>query len=154
MAKLNPLVSFSAAASALTLSTSRKLIRNFNYYRSENDESIGRKNLQQLCKAIRRDSFGLHNLIENEPDHSAFFVALARQIDDQLEELHRKILFFDAEDISEIIPLIDVQRSFWSNHMNPDFYDSELVTILEHRFPASLYEIENQLHRLPESAIL
>jgi hypothetical protein len=153
MAKLDPseLLSFSAAASALTLTTSRKLIRNFRYYRSEKPESIDRLSLEELCRNIRRDAFGLHNLMESEPKHPTFFVAFSKQIFDQLEELHRKLLFFDADLIAEIIPEIDQQRWFWNNLIEPEFYDDRLIEALEHEIPQTLYRIEKLLARLPDS---
>lgn len=153
MAKLEPssLLTFSAAASALTLSTSRKLIRNFKYYRSDAPDMISRDNLIKLCRNIRQDAFGLQNLMENEENYPEFFVALARQIDDQLEELHRKILFFSASQIEEVVPLIDQQRSYWNNLTNPDFYSSVLIESLEHEIPSAIKRIETLIMRLPNS---
>lgn len=153
MAKLEPtsLLTFSAAASALTLSTSRKLIRNFRYYRNTETEIVKRDALIKLCLNIRQDSFGLQNLVESDEQYPVFFVALARQISDQLEDLHRNILFFEASQITEIIKLIDQQRIFWCNHTDPNFYNFELINTLEHKIPATLYRIETLIKRLPDS---
>lgn len=145
---------FAAAASALTLSTGRKLIRNFNYYRSGELSRVTRAELIAICRDIRKDAFSLHNLMENREEYAPFFVALAGQISDRYEELHRKLLYFDPDLITEAIRLIDRQRSFWKKSDNPGFYSVELVQLLEHFIPDMLLKIESELKRLPVSAIL
>jgi len=153
MAKIEPsnALRFAAATSALTLTTSRKLIRNFRYYRSEAPGSISSRDLAKLCRDIRRNAFSLYNLMEHDPDSSPFFVSLAGEINDQLEELHRKLLFFDPDHISDIIPLIDRQRTFWNRLTEEDFYNRELLGSLENEIPNTLTEIENKITLLPEN---
>jgi hypothetical protein len=156
MAKLEPsyAIRFAAAASALTLTTSRKLIRNFRYYRSDEPGSILSRDLAKLCRGIRRDVFSLYNLMEHDPNSSPFFVSLASEIHDQLEELHRKLLFFDPDQISEIIPLIDHQRTFWNRLSEQNFYNNELSGSLEKEIPNFLTEIENKINLLPEKVTI
>ncbi len=93
-------------------------------------------------------------MMEDDRQHPFFYVAVAGNIHESLEELHRKLLFFDADDISEIIPLIDSERSFWSNCSDPHFYDKTLTNALEKSIPDTLCEIEDHLNRLPISVIL
>lgn len=155
MAQLNPdnnLLTFAAATSAITLSTARKLKRNFSYYRSEDNEVIIRDGLISLCLDIRHDAFGLRNLMDSDESFSPFYVALAGKISDQLEELHRKLLFFDAALIGELIPEIDNERGFWRDLTEPGFYSQSLITHLDHTLPARFIRIENGLQRLPCSA--
>lgn len=156
MAKLerNELYDFTAAATALTLSTGRKLIRNFSYYRTEKSDRIYSEELHALCIGIRKDTFSLHNLMTSSENYSPFFVAIAGQISDRLEELHRKLLFFDPEEIIGLIRLIDGQRTFWNRATDPEFYDEILISHLEHDIPEKLLKIELELLRLPDSAAL
>jgi hypothetical protein len=148
------LYEFTAAATALTLSTGRKLIRNFSYYRTIKSDRVYRDELFELCINIRSDAFSLHNLITNTDTRSPFFVALAGRIGDRFEELHRKLLFFDPALISEMISPIDRQRTFWTRAADPGFYDIDLVAALEHELPEMLFKIELELKRLPDTAIL
>lgn len=152
MAKIEPsyALRFAAATSALTLTTSRKLIRNFRYYRNDEPGSISSRDLAKLCRDTRRNAFSLNNLMEHDPDSSPFFVSLAGEINDQLEELHRKLLFFDPDQISEIVPLIDRQRTFWNRLAEEDFYNRELLGSLENEIPNILTEIEHKITLLPE----
>ncbi|MCC5914289.1 MAG: hypothetical protein JJU46_07935 [Balneolaceae bacterium] len=156
MAELDPddPIRFAAAASAVALTTSRKLIRNFRYYRSTQPDTIHRDELAGLCRHIRQDLFGLRNLMDSEPGHSPFYVSLAGEIDDRLEELHRKLLFFDAEKISTIIPLIDSFRSFWKGLDQPSFYGEKLISALDHQLPSALEITENKILTLPETAAI
>jgi hypothetical protein len=154
MAKLDTgfTLRFAAAASALTLTTSRKLIRNFSYYRSDEPDTIYSTDLVLLCRKIRKKSFSLYNLMEHDPESSPFFVSLAGDINELLEELHRSLLFFEGDRISEIIPIIDQQRDFWSGLTNTDFYSETLLKALETEIPDALQETETKLLLLPESA--
>lgn len=154
MAELEPdnPIRFAAAASAVALTTSRRLIRNYRYYRSVQPETIHREELTSLCRHIRQDLFGLRNLMDQEQHHSPFYVSIAGEIDDRLEELHRKLLFFDAEEISHIIPLIDSLRKFWSGLDEPSFYGVHLAEALDRDIPVALETAEEEILKLPETA--
>lgn len=141
-----------AATTALTLTTSRKLIRNFKYYKSSNREEVSRVELLALCKKSRMDVFGMVNLIaNNDPEMDPFLISLAGRIFDQLEELHRKLLFFDPDHISEIIPLIDEQRRFWSDLTDEHFYCDHLLRDLENKVSGQMFKINKMIRNLPES---
>lgn len=149
----NSSIQFAAAASAVTLTTSRKLARNFRYYKSSDPGLVSRDDLVILCREARSEAFSMHNLItKDERNRSPFLVSLAGQIFDQLEELHRKLLFFDAELISQIIPIVDQQRSFWKYLTNPEFYSQDLIHNLEHNIPRKFTKIESLIEQLPASA--
>ncbi len=157
MAKLDSddLIEFTAAAAAATLTTSRKFIRNYNYYkqRAGRPEIIYRADLLTLCHKIRLDLFGLQNLLEDETKHhSPFIVTLASQINDALEELHRKILFFRPEQIETVIPIIDSQRLFWCRYTDEQFYNDHLSTEIEHSISSDILEIQALIQALPKSA--
>lgn len=156
MAKLDTgfTLRFAAAASALTITTSRKLIRNFSYYRSDKPDTIYSMDLILLCRTIRKKAFSLYNLMGHDPESSPFFVSLAGEINDLLEELHRNILFFEGDRISEIIPIIDRQRDFWSGLTDEDFYSETLLKALEIEIPDALQETEKKLLLLPDSATI
>lgn len=150
--KPNSSIHFAAAASAVTLTTSRKLVRNFRYYKSSDPGIVSRDELILLCREARSEAFSMHNVMTtDEIDRSPFLVSLAGQIFDQLEELHRKLLFFDAESISQIIPHVDRQRSFWKNLTNPEFYSQDLIHNLEHSIPRKFTKIESLIEQLPAS---
>jgi hypothetical protein len=159
MAKINPddLIEFTAAAAAATLTTSRKFIRNYNYYkkRAGQPEIIFKTDLLELCHKIRLDLFGLQNLLEDETKHrSPFIVTLASQINDAFEELHRKILFYDPDLIDQSIPLIDHQRTFWSQYTDENFYGPQLGNDIEHSISSEVIELETSIRKLPSSAEL
>lgn len=141
-----------AATTALTLTTSGKLIRNFDYYKTGGQKFVTRKELVTLCKKNRMDVFGMANLMAQEnSEMSPFLVATAGQIVDRFEEFHRKLLFFHPEDTIDIIPVIDDQRRFWSGITNVKFYDKSLQKELENKIPEELSFIENEVKKLPSS---
>jgi hypothetical protein len=156
MAELNsePL-QLAAAVTAITLISGRKLARNFVYYRSEKQpgEYVFRNELLILCRRIRMEMFGMHNLMENrEKRFSPYLVAMAGEINDCFEELHRKLLFFDTSVISEIIPDIDRQRLIWKQYTDELFYNENLNLNLETSFPDAMKAIESGISKLPVSA--
>lgn len=141
-----------AATTALTLTTSRKLIRNFDYYKTGGQKFVTRKELLALCKKNRMDVFGMANLMAQDSSNmSPFLVATAGQIVDRFEEFHRKLLFFHPEDSIDIIPVIDEQRRYWSGITNEQFYDKNLQKELENEIPEKLSFIESEVKKLPVS---
>lgn len=147
------LANFTAASSALILTESLRLIRNYRYYNNLSDNRASRNELIDKVREVRKLSFALHNLMsKNEPDEAPFFVTIAGGINDLLEEIHRKLLFFDADDIVDVIPKIDEQRKFWADFNEVDFYDSGLEKELEHSIPEALISIEKILIGLPPFA--
>jgi len=156
MAQLNPdLFRFAAATTAAALTTSRKLLRNYAYYRnhSSKTEIVYRKDLLLLCHKIRMDAFGLHNLLEDESyQYSPFLVSLAGEIHDSLEELHRKMLFFDADLIESVIPLVDSLRRFWNQFTDDQFYDHNLSLFLEIKMPQAIKTLEETIVSFPDHA--
>ena len=157
MAKLDHssgLLQFAAAATAVTLTSSQKLIRNSRYYKTSRSGNIYRDDLADMCRAIRQDTYGLQNLMMNEATaKSPFLVALSGKIYDQLEELHRNLLFFDPGSISEIIPFVDQQRRFWEQLTEPDFYSDALLNELEYNVPHALDVIKQKIDSLPAQTI-
>ncbi len=158
MAQLSPnLLHFAAATAAATLTTSRKLMRNYAYYRNQHSktETIFRDDLLVLCHKIRMYAFGLHNLLLDEENReSPFLVALAGNINDSFEEMHRKILFFDAADIETMIPVIDAQRRFWNQYTNENFYQDHLATFLENTLPDDIKQLNDIIETLPKQTTL
>lgn len=147
------LANFTAASSALILTESLRLIRNYRYYNNLSENCVSRDQLVVKVRQVRKLAFTLQNLMSrNEPDEAPFFVSIAGTINDLLEEIHRKLLFFDARDIVDIIPLVDRQRRFWADFNEVDFYGSSLVQELDHSIPKALVKIENNLIGLPPLA--
>lgn len=147
------LANFTAASSALILTQSLRLIRNYRYYNNLSDDTASRDKLVAKVREARKLSFTLQNLMSrDEPDEAPFFVAIAGGINDLLEEVHRKLLFFDADDIVDIIPLIDQQRKFWADFNEADFYDSTLTLKLDNSVPETLIKIEKNVIGLPPFA--
>lgn len=145
---------FAAAVSAIMLTSGRKLSRNFAYYRSGRfpAEFVYRNEMVLICHKIRMDMFGMHNLMLNpEKSCTPFLVAIAGEINDSFEELHRKILFFDSSIITGIIPEIDKQRSLWKHYTDEHFYGENLNNILESQIPESIKTIEAGIRQLPLS---
>lgn len=159
MAKLNPeeIMEFAAAAASATLTSSRKFIRNHRYYRNSGDspEIVEKKELLNLCHKLRMDLFGLLNLLEDSAKHhSPFVVTIANEINDVLEELHRKILFFEPEQIQNIIPIVDRQRHFWKSFTEVSFYNNELGSKIEHSISSDVIRMEELIQELPNTAQL
>ncbi|MDX1641985.1 MAG: hypothetical protein R3220_09830 [Balneolaceae bacterium] len=147
------LANFTAASSALILTESLRLVRNYRYYNNLSVDRVARDRLIKKVRNMRRLAFSLQNLMSRgEPDEAPFYVSVAGGINDILEELHRKLLFFDAEDIVDIVPLIDQQRKFWADFTEVDFYDSSIMNELEHSIPKKLIKIEKLLLGLPPFA--
>ncbi|MDZ7718670.1 MAG: hypothetical protein U5K72_07640 [Balneolaceae bacterium] len=147
------LANFTAATSALILTESLRLVRNYKYYNNLDEDTASRHQLIQKVRNVRKLTFTLENLMtKNNPDEAPFFVSVAGVINDMLEEIHRKLLFYDADLIVDIIPLIDQQRRFWSDFSEPEFYDSQLLRKLDHSIPGKLLTIEKNLIGLPPFA--
>ena len=158
MAELkSDLLTFSAAASGITLTISKRLARNFSYYRkrAEQPEEVYRDELLSLLLEVKQLSYSLHNmLIDPSAKHSPFMVAIAGQIVDILDDIHRKLLLFDAEKIANIIPPLDSLRNIWIEYTEPGFYDDNLSFHIEHQFPFYILKIETDVRSLPYIAIL
>lgn len=147
------LANFTAAASALILTESLRLIRNYRYYNDLSEETVSRDHLAAKVREARKLSFALQNLMsKDEPDEASFFVSVAGRINDLLEEIHRKILFFDTDDIVEIVPMIDRQRKFWKEFNHVEFYHSSLIRELDSSVPETLSKIEKNIKDLPPFA--
>lgn len=159
MAKLNHTAKeLAAAATILSLNACKRLGRNFKYYRNPNSEPepVNKKRLLATCKMIRRDAYHLENLFvkTEEGNRDLFKVLISKKILDQFEELHRALLFFDADTICDAIPAIDRQRKFWNRLENADFYEPSLLDHLSSTFPEDADQIENviyQLNKLPSN---
>lgn len=147
------LANFSAATSALILTESLRLVRNYKYYNNLAEDTASRDQLIENIHSVRKLTFSLHNLMsKSEPDKAPFFVSIAGAINDLLEEIHRKLLFYDADLIVDIIPEIDQQRNFWKDFTDTGFYDSHLLRELDHSIPETLLSIEKNLLGLPPFA--
>lgn len=147
------LANFTAASSALVLTESLRLVRNYRYYNNLSADSVSRDQLVVKVRQARKLSFALQNLMNREePDEAPFFVSIAGEINDLLEEIHRKLLFFDARHIVDIIPLVDRQRRFWADFNEVEFYGSNLAQELDHSVPETFLKIEKKLLGLPPFA--
>jgi hypothetical protein len=153
----NQWLQFTAATTAAALSTSRKLIRNFSYYRNQSgrQEVVCQNDLSRLCRQIRLDGFGMLNFLEDESkQNSPFLVSLAVQINDSLEELHRKLLFFDAARVEKAILVVDRLRRYWRQSDEIRFYNDSLSHHLEYDLPKDILELEETIQELPRLATL
>lgn len=147
------LANFTAATSALILTESLRLVRNYRYYNNIAEDTASRERLIQNVRNARKLAFALHNLMsKNESVQAPFYVTIAGSINDRLEEIHRKILFYDADLIVDIIPKIDQQREFWKDFTDTEFYDSHLLNELDHSIPEALLSLEKNLLGLPPFA--
>jgi len=153
MAKLNsPAIELAAEVSAATLTTSRRLSRNFNYYRSNslNEQCFNRDSLLNVCNTLRMDLFGLQNLfLDDAETPTPFMVTLAGDVHDSLENLHRNLLFYDAEHIEALIPEIDRERSFWSSFTNHHFYDEGISEHIDSNTLPAISRIKQKLLTFP-----
>ena len=160
MAKLNENRStfqFAAAVTAMSLGTGKRLMRNFHYYRTQAAETVKREDCLQTYRNIRLNLFGLQNMyLDSAAEYSdagaSFKVMLAKQIQDGLEELHRSILFFDADQIEELIPLLDKQRAFWAESTEAGFYDDDLPAKLDRHLSTDFPAMEQHLRSLPQTS--
>ena len=153
MAKLNsPAMELAAAVSAATLTTSRRLNRNFKYYRSNVTESTAqsRDSLLNVCDNLRMDLFGLQNLfLDYSKSPTPFLVTLAGDVHDSFENLHRNILFYNADYIESIIPVLDHERSFWSRFTNHRFYNDGVSKHIDVDTLPAISQIKETLLTLP-----
>lgn len=155
MAKLNsPAIELAAAVSVATMTTSRRLSRNFSYYRSNRQNEVcyhSRENLLNVCNTLRMDLFGLQNLFLDHADSpTPFMVTLAGNIHDSFENLHRNLLFYEAEMIESIIPVIDHERSYWSRFTNHHFYDEGICGHIDSETLPAISRIKEKLLTFPK----
>lgn len=151
------MLQFAAAVTAMSIGTGKRLIRNFHYYRQETTEVVTKAECLHLYREIRLNLFGLQNLYLSDVNQqsdtgSSFKVMLAKQIQDSFEDLHRKILFFDADFITDLIPLIDKQRSFWKESTEPEFYECNLPIKIDSHLSTDFPAMERYLHSLPDQS--
>lgn len=143
-----------AAVSVATMTTSRRLSRNFSYYRSnrQNDVCFHRRDsLLKVCHTLRMDLFGLQNLFMDYAESpTPFMVTLAGNVHDSFENLHRNLLFYDTERIEEIIPVLDHERSFWSRFTNHHFYNEEISGHIDTETLPAISQIKEKLLTFPE----
>lgn len=158
MAKLNnsdSSVPFAAAVTAMSLGMSKRLMRNFRYYQKHQTETITRNKLREICRDIRFDIFSLQNLYLNRSNQRTgdpFKVMIAKRVSDRFEELHRKLLFFDVDNITAIIPIVDQQRRFWDEAVEPRFYDNDLPQKLQQVLSTVYPSLEKHIKKLPEKS--
>lgn len=148
---------FAAAVTAMSIGTGKRLIKNFHYYRQNTPEIITKSECLHLYREVRLNLFGLQNLYLDDQNQqndtgSSFKVILAKQIQDNFEDLHRKILFFDAELIADLIPIIDKQRAFWNESTEPEFYMNDLPVQIDRHLSTDFPEMEQYLHSLPDNS--
>ncbi len=149
------LANFTAASSALILTQSLRLIRNYRYYNNLSGNKASRETIQRRIRETRQLAFTLHNLMSrDEPNFAPFYVSVAGGINDRLEEIHRKLLFFEAREITDMIPIVDKLRKYWRNFSGIEFYDEELINKLDFEIPETLIVLEKKAAYLPESASL
>ncbi len=146
-------MNWAAAATLMTLSVSVRCARDFRYYRATEPESVKHDELVKICHRLRRNSFALQNLMMKELTSSTFpfLFLLGRAIHDDLETLHRDILFFDADQIIAIIPLIDAERNRWKNYNRASFYDEALTGQLDHAIPAHFDRLLAHIRELKQA---
>lgn len=153
MAQLNQdLLSFSAAATGITLTIGKRLSRNFSTYRKRADqvEKVYRDDILMRIDEAVKLSYSLHNLlIEEENRNAPFMVAIAGQIADLLDEIHHNLLIYNADNILDIIPPLDALREWWSGYTDSEFYDQRLSHHIEHQFPRNISKIETGVQILP-----
>ncbi|MFO7845925.1 MAG: hypothetical protein R6V27_05125 [Balneolaceae bacterium] len=159
MAKLDPnssALSFAAAVTAMSLGTGKRLMRNYNYYTESSPDGATRSDCLDICRQFRANVFALQNLYLDTEKHqhgnSSFKVMLAKQIQDNLEELHRKVLFFDVDQIVQVVSLIDHLRAFWTPCTEPEFYHDQLPSLIDRHVCSTFSELEHHLQNLPESS--
>ncbi len=158
MAQLDrDLLTFSAAATGITLMIGKRLSRNFSVYRKRADqvEKVYRDDILKNIDEAVELSYTLHNLmIEDENRNAPFMVAIAGQIVDILDEIHHNLLLYEADDILHIIPPLDALREWWSGFIESEFYDLRLSHHIEHQFPRNISKIETGVRTLPYIATL
>lgn len=153
MAKLNSsTMELAAAVSAATMTTSRRLSRNFSYYRSKSSKDLrhSRDSLLKVCNTLRMDLFGLQNLfLDHFENPTPFMVTLAGDIHDSLENLHRNLLFYDAERIESMIPKVDRERSYWGSFTSHHFYDGGIPEHIDTFTLPAVSHIKEELLTFP-----
>ncbi|MEX0944168.1 MAG: hypothetical protein WD513_04880 [Balneolaceae bacterium] len=150
-------LAFAAAANSAAITIGRRLFRNFSYYRkrSGQTETVHREELITVLLQIKQYAFGLHNLLNKSVDgQSPFMVTIAGQIHNCLEEIHRKILFYEAEKIENIIPDLDSLRNYWQEYTDEQFYDESLNIYLENSLLNRISNIQKGIQSLPYTAVL
>lgn len=158
MAKLNESDSalpFAAAVTAMTLGTGKRLMRNFSYYKQNSSHTVLRRECIDIFNEIRMNVFGLQNLClddEGSAGTSSFKVMLAKQIQDNLEQLHRNLLFYDVDHIVTLIRKIDRLRSFWSDSSDAEFYTGNLSASIDTHVVSQFADIRDLLLELPSSS--
>lgn len=160
MAKLNQNESalpFAAAVTAMSLGTGKRLMRNFSYYNQTEAETVSRQSCLDIYREFRFNVFSLQNLYLDDAQsssHDSFKVMISKQIQDNLEDLHRKVLFFKPDQIVELIPVLDQLRAFWANSCESEFYHENLSIQLDEQVVPILPEINQFLQNLPEQSRL
>jgi len=139
----------SASATLLTLEIGYRFGRHLKKYSTEPDEPASAGHLMFLLDHLNSLAFSLHNLLGESVYAYPFVMVLSQKISDRLDELHDGLLNFDPDEICEIIPPLDNERSFWRAARNGPFAASELEYHLEHRFSGFLNRCRKLISSLP-----
>lgn len=140
----------STAATLLTLEIGQRFRRHYRQYRSETVDSVSRDELIEISERIASLSYSLHNILSSSGYALPFMMVLSRKISDHFDQLHSRLLLFDADHIYSLSPLIDEQRKIWRKSDQETFYSTELDHYLELTFPDALSEISTKIDTLPE----
>ena len=140
----------STAATLLTLEIGQRFRRHYRQYRSETVDSISRDELVEISERIESLSYSLHNILSSSGYALPFMMVLSRKISDHFDQLHSRLLLFDADHIYSLIPLIDEQRKFWRASDKESFYSPYLNEHLEHAFSSEMSLIKKKIAALPE----
>lgn len=140
----------------MTLSVSVRCARDFKYYRSGEQTVIDLDNLLKICSRLYHHGYSLQNLMTapESPSVYPFLFLIGRNIHDDLETLHRDLLFFEPDDIVDIIPLIDDERKRWKSYNRASYYSETLVEKLDHEFPVFIEKLDSELHKLPQAGYI
>lgn len=140
----------------MTLSVSVRCARDSKYYRSGEQTVIERDSLLKVCNRLYHYCYTLQNLMGGFESSSVypFLFVTGRNIHDDLETLHRDLLFFEPDDIIDIIPLIDKERKRWNSYNQVSFYTETLTEKLDGEFPAFIKKLNTNLRKLPQTGYI
>lgn len=145
---------WAATATLMTLSVSMRCVRDFRYYRTDKPVTIKRSDLEQVGEQLLENSFTLHNLLMDtiSPSTWPFLFLIGRSVHDDLETLHRDLLFFDPGDIVDMIRTIDGERTRWKKYNRVSFYSEVLADCLDHEIPLTFQNLLSNLKKLPKES--
>ncbi|MFU8813274.1 MAG: hypothetical protein ACNA78_09920 [Balneolaceae bacterium] len=143
-----------ATATAASLQLCVQWTQNRAAYRTTDDTVVHRDEVVRLCNELEAITYRLQYLADEQgkPSSRYFSMLLAGALANRLGQLHRRILFFPADTITDMISVIDRHRPWWRSVHEIDFLNDSGFEQRLTAFETDLFSLKVNARLLPETS--